>query len=145
MFYIVAAFVFCIMIYVLTHRVKEYRMAGTAHRFVKVNGTINKVYLYGRGKKKTQLNIDYTYQYEGNHFTGNRIAFRTLFYPETEQFAALNPEHSEVAVYIDPQLPKNSTLLLPKDSRKSTWQVNLMAALVLLAACSILVSVFINQ
>lgn len=55
MLYIVAAFVFCIMIYVLTHRVNEYRMAGTAHRFVKVNGTINKVYLYGRGKKKTQL------------------------------------------------------------------------------------------
>lgn len=81
----------------------------------------------------------------GNYYTGNRIAFRTLFYPETEQFAALNPEQSKVAVYIDPQLPKNSTLILPKDSGKSTWQVNLMAALVLLAACLILVSVFINQ
>jgi len=58
-----------------------------------------------------RLSIRYAYEVDGHRYESSRVAFFTVIYPETVQFAEKYPAGSAVSVRFDPRDPSNATII----------------------------------
>ena len=119
---------FCI--YMLRHALKNHRSAKASNDWPSVTGALTELQLWGKrrinGEMVDSENLIVQYQYEvnGKKFVGRRVAFYTLHYPETVDFAKRYPQGSRVSVFYNPQNPAESVIvpgLHPQKPNSEIW------------------------
>lgn len=109
--YVAAAFVLFTLWFVKSS-ISDYKLAKQSRAYVSVRGRISHLHLWGKSaSRKTRLHIEYEYSYKGKDFKGRRIAFYTIHWPQTEEFAAAHPLHSDIDIYVDQNKPSQSVLI----------------------------------
>jgi len=104
-------------LWILKHAITNFRTARQSESWPSVTGRLVTVELWGTRnvdgvmKPVERLSIQYDYQVDGHIHTGKNVAFYTLVYPETVQFAENHPENSDVRVYYSPETPSNSVFI----------------------------------
>ncbi len=124
---------------------KNYKKAQKSTEWVQATGKVKKVVLIGKrlvdGKMQDadRLQMDYLYSVEGKEYTGHQIAFYTLSYPASYEFAQSHSVDSEITIYHNPTKPNESVLItgLHKDKPYSEL---VMAALALLCGFIVMVA-----
>ena len=119
----------------------NYKKAQASIGWPSVNGDLLKVRLWGKRnvggtmQEVENLRVSYSYDVRGISHTGSTVAFYTLVYPETVDFAQDHPVNSEVAVYYQPDNPSESVLIPgPKPGSKRYSDLLLAGIGVLISA-----------
>lgn len=101
----------------LRHAIRNYRNAQASEVWPSVDGELVKLKLWGKRnvdgqiKEVENLSLKYKFTVAGNEYTGTNVAFYTLVYPETVEFAEGRSEKSQVTVYFNPDNPVESVLM----------------------------------
>lgn len=133
--------VFCL--WLLRHAILNLRKADTSSGWPKVSGKMIKVELWGNrnidgeSKPVEKLNVEYEYEVDGKHFSGTNVAFYTLVYPETVEFANNHPEGSQVSVFYQPEDPSKSVLLQGAKGGNKRYSEVIMAIIGLIVSIGI--------
>lgn len=104
-------------LYMLRQALGDYRNALPSRHWPPVAGTLDETHLWGKRnvngemKDAEKLSVTYQYQVQGVSHTARAVAFYTLHYPETVEFAEHHPQGSQVTVYYHPGDPATSVLL----------------------------------
>jgi hypothetical protein len=107
--------VFCI--YMLQHSIRSYKKAIESQDWPSVTGTLVLVKLWGTRNingimtDSERLDMQYEYKVNGVRYTGETVAFYTLMYPETLNYAKSHPCKSDISVYYNPINPNDSVLI----------------------------------
>ncbi|MDX1693912.1 MAG: DUF3592 domain-containing protein [Ketobacteraceae bacterium] len=124
-------------VYLLLGAINNYKKASASLTWPSVKGKLRKVELWGTrnvdGDMKASERLDVTYEYDvsGHEYAGNTVAFYTLMYPETTDFANKFAVDSEVDVYYNPDKPDEAVLVTGlREDRKRYSDVILSGAAV---------------
>ncbi|MGN8224473.1 DUF3592 domain-containing protein [Gracilimonas sp. BCB1] len=99
------------------YAVRNLRRAKQSEGWPVVNGELLSVELWGKRnidgqmKDAEKLSVQYEYSVRNKVYTGTAVAFYTLMYPETTEFADNNSADSPVDVYYNPDEPSESVLI----------------------------------
>lgn len=119
---------FCI--YMLRHALINHRSAKASNDWPSVTGALTELQLWGKRRingemvDSENLSVQYQYELNGKKFAGRRVAFYTLHYPETVDFAKCYPQGSRVSVFYNPQNPAESVIvpgLHPQKPNSEIW------------------------
>lgn len=119
---------FCI--YMLRHALINHRSAKASNDWPSVTGALTELQLWGKRRingdmvDSENLSVQYQYEVNGKKFAGRRVAFYTLHYPETVDFAKHYPQGSRVSVFYNPQNPAESVIvpgLHPQKPNSEIW------------------------
>ena len=112
-------------LYFLRFALANYKRALASVSWPSVQGRVTEVALWGKRrigsemKDAMQLAMKYDYRVGETEHEGSKIAFYTLVYPETLNFANEHPEGSEITVFYDATNPSQSVLLNgPPESKR---------------------------
>ena len=90
----------------------------------------------GKIQEVENLNVEYDYVVHGNSYAGTTVAFYTLVYPETVDFANNHPKNSEVTIYYQTSDPAKSVLIPgPKPGKKRYSDIILASIGLIVAVC----------
>ncbi len=123
---------------------KSLRKAVASETWPHVEGEVAEVHLWGKrlveGRMEDceRLAVKYTYKHQGKGYAGSRIAFYTLIYPETLQFAQAHPAESRIAVHINPANAGES-VLFPGTRRDKKYSDLIIASMAAVAGCVVAV------
>ncbi|EAR08200.1 DUF3592 domain-containing protein [Reinekea blandensis] len=97
--------------------VRHFRQAQRSRQWPVLEGRIESSWLWGRRmidgemKPAEHLDVTYSFDYGGQSWQSQRIAFYTLVYPETWQLAEQFSENAAVSVSVNPHQPEESVLI----------------------------------
>ena len=132
---------FCL--WLLRHALADLHKADNSMGWPKVTGQMLKVNLWGTrnidGEMKPvdKLSVEYEYDVDGKRHSSTRVAFYTLVYPETVQFAEKHPEQHEVEVFYSPKDPSEAVLLRGAKAENKRYSDVILASLGLLIGVAI--------
>lgn len=132
---------FCI--WLLMHGLRSYKKALDSLHWPGTRGEISKLELWGKRNINGQvqdaekLSVDYHFAVNGKTFQGSRLAFYTLMYPETVNFANANPAKSHITVYYDPNNPDNCVLIPGSRSGNKRYSDIVIASIGLIVSIGI--------
>lgn len=104
-------------VYLIIHAVRNHRRAKQSESWPKVSGKLLNVELWGKRniggemKDAEKLSVKYEYTLKGKVHESSTVAFYTLMFPETTQFAENNSPDQSVDVYYNPADPSESVLI----------------------------------
>jgi hypothetical protein len=107
---------FCI--FMCRFAMRNYKKSLASESWPSVSGEMVKVSLWGKRningemKDADKLNVEYKYTVKGAEFKNKDVAFYTLMYPETLDFAGNHPVNSQIDVYYNPHEPTQSVLII---------------------------------
>ncbi len=120
-----------------------YKKSLASKDWPSVNGKVLVVRLWGKrnvdGEMRDveRLSIEYSYDVQGINYKGTAVAFYTLVYPETVDFAHNHPENSEVRVYYQQTNPAESVLVPGPKSGNKRYSDILLASFGLVISLSV--------
>lgn len=103
--------------WMLRHALRNYRAALASESWPSVEGKLVELGLWGTRnidgemKPAEKLSAWYEFDVDGTHHVGTEVAFYTLVYPETTEFAAAHHEGGYVRVHYNPGNPSESVLI----------------------------------
>ena len=128
--------------YFLRHALHGYRKALASHNWPSARGELVEVRLWGtrrvNGEMRAAKNLSVQYEYEVNEksHSGTALAFYTLVYPATYDFAQTHPEKSSVDVVYNPQDPSES-VLIPGLNKEKPYSDLILAGLGIIVGIAI--------
>lgn len=132
-------------IYMLKHALFDYKKALASKHWPAVSGQLTTVTLFGlrniNGKMldANRLAVEYCYEIAGKSYIGNALAFYTLVYPQTYEFAKMHASGSEIRVYYNPDRPTDSVLLTGVNKDKPYSDI-IIGAITLVAGIALAIS-----
>lgn len=118
---------FCVCM--LYYALMNHRNAKASNDWASVSGKIAELQLWGKRRingemvDSENLHIKYQYEVNGKKFTGRRVAFYTLHYPETVDFANRYPQGSRVSVFYNPQNSTESVIIPGRHTQKPKGEI----------------------
>lgn len=116
--------------HMLRHALRNHRKALASVAWPAVEGTVTKVELWGRRnvggemKEVEHLSVAYEYRVDGREYSGTRVAFHRLHFPETTDFASGHPVGSRVEVFHNPEEPGEAVLVVgPRGGNKRFGEI----------------------
>ncbi|MCP9291970.1 DUF3592 domain-containing protein [Gracilimonas sediminicola] len=104
-------------IYLLIYALRNHKKALASQNWPKVSGKLVSINLWGKRNIDGQmidadkLSVKYDYSVHDKVYAGTVVAFYTLMYPETTEFAEDHTTDSPVDVYYNPAEPSESVLI----------------------------------
>ncbi|MBO6586929.1 MAG: DUF3592 domain-containing protein [Gracilimonas sp.] len=104
-------------VYLVIHAVRNHRRAKQSEDWPVANGKLVSVELWGKRnidgemKDAEKLSVKYEYILKGKVYESSTVAFYTMMYPETIEFAENNSPDQAVDVYYNPAKPNESVLI----------------------------------
>lgn len=136
--------------YMLVFSVRNYRRAVVSDSWCAVAGILTKVKLWGTRNVNGQmqavekLSVAYDYEVQGQAYTGTAVAFYTLVYPETVDFAVKHPQGSDVQVYYCCDNPAESVLITGLKPGNKAYSEIILAGVALLVAVVVLTALVLG-
>lgn len=121
-------------VYMLRHAITSYKSAVASRSWPTTDGQLADIRLWGKRniggemKEAEKLAVTYTYEINGRKFTGKSVAFYTLVYPKTLEFAERYGSERDVTVHFNPRDPSES-VLVPGLNPEKPYSDLIMAAL----------------
>ena len=132
-------------LYMLNHALRNNKKALASRGWPSTEGHLREVTLWGsrniggQMKEVERLKVMYEYEIQGKLFAGNTVAFYTLVYPETLEFAKHHPQHTHTKVYYNPAQPDESVLITgPKPGNKRYSEI-ILSGVGIIASAAIMV------
>lgn len=104
-------------IYMCRLALRKYKKSLASESWPAVKGKIGNLSLWGNrnidGKMQAaeKLSLEYEYSVKDSAYSNTEVAFHTLMYPETTNYADSYPIDSNVTVYFNPAKPEESILI----------------------------------
>ena len=115
---LLAGFLFAIFgIYLLGRALSDYKKAVASLEWPGVEGRLTDLRLWGKRnvdgemQDAEKLIVAYEYEFKGSQYKGSSVAFYTLVYPETVEFARSHSANGDVTIYCNPKAPVESVLV----------------------------------